>query len=115
MVTRRHPKRRNLAAAAGHIGEAGGAEAGEKATELSAEQIRGEIHQHVAVIDFAGLSNVREDFAPDGYAFLGDPHAVLCRKSKLDRRVPGGFTGFPAGGPAGPPYSSPGLRANVLA
>src|SRR2546426_10606258 len=101
MVTQRHPKRRNLAAAAGHIGEAGGAEAGEKATELSAEQVRGEIHQHVAGIDFAGLSNVREDFAPGGDAFLGDPYAVLRRKSKLDRPVPGGLTGFPAAGHAG--------------
>src|SRR6267143_3177029 len=108
-------KRRNLAAAAGHIGEAGGAEAGEKATEFSAEQVWGEIHQHVAVIDFAGLSHVREDFAPDGDAFLGDPRAVLRRKSKLDRRVPGGFTGFPSESHAGAAIFIAGLKDHVFA
>src|SRR6266851_7175544 len=97
---RRNSKRRDLTATAGHIGEAGGAEAGEKTTELSAEQVRGEIHQHVAVIDLADVRDVRKNFAPDGDAFLGDPHTVLRRKRALDRRVPVSFTSFPAKGHA---------------
>src|SRR5207302_9695220 len=85
----------HLATAAGYVGEPGGAEASEKTAEFSAEQVRSEIHQHVSVIDFADVGDVREDLAADGDALLGDPHAVFCRKCKLDRGVPGGFAGFP--------------------
>src|SRR5438477_5291213 len=81
LVGRRDPrgnaKCRDLAAAADYIGEAGGTEAGEKAAELSAKQVRSEIHEHVAVIYSADIRDVRKDFAPDGDAFLNDPCAVL--------------------------------------
>src|SRR5258708_8485308 len=95
-TSRGDAKSRHLAATAGHIGEAGGAEGSKKATKLSTEQVRGEIHQHVAVIDPAGVRDVRKDLAADGNAFLDDPHAVLRGKRTFDRRSPGGFTGFPA-------------------
>src|SRR3989475_11283937 len=100
-ASRRNPKRRHLAASAGYIGEAGGAKSGEKATQLSAEQIRREIHQHVAVIDLADVCDVRKNFAPDGDAFLNDPHAILRRERALDGHVPVSFTGFPSEGYAG--------------
>src|SRR5437870_11309870 len=96
MLARRNAKRRHLSATAGYIGEARGAEAGEKAAELSAKQVRSEIHEHVAVIDPADIRDVRKNFAPDGDAFLDDPCAVLRRKGVLDPPVPVGFTGFPA-------------------
>src|SRR6266851_5049917 len=112
---RRNSKRRDLTATAGHIGEAGGAETGEKATKLSAEQVRGEIHQHVAVIDLADIRDIRKDFAADWDAFLDDPHAVLRRKRILDRRVPGGFAGFPAQGHARAAIFIAGLKDQVLA
>src|SRR5260370_10264800 len=99
-MPRRDSKGRNLAATAGHIGEACSAEAREKATDFSAEQVRSEIHQHVAVIDLADARDVRKDFTADGDALLDDPPAVLCRERILDRRVPGGFLGFPTQGHA---------------
>ena len=114
-VTRGDAKSRNLASTAGHIGEAGGAKSGKKASELSAEQIRGEIHQHVAVIDPADVRDVRKDFAADGDAFLGDPHTVLRRKRALDRRVPVSFARFPAEGHAGAAILIARLQDKVLA
>src|SRR5258708_28587218 len=114
-VTRGDTKRRNLAATTGYIGEAGGAETGKKASELSAEQVRSEIHQHVAVIDLADVRDVRKDFATDRDAFLDDPHPVLCRKRKLDRRVPGVFSGFPAEGHSGAAILIAGLKDQVFA
>src|SRR5438132_8188709 len=96
MLARRNAKRRHLSATAGYIGEARGAEASEKAAELSAKQVRGEIHQHVAVIDPADLRDVRKNFAPDGDTLLNDPCAVLCEKRIFDRCVPGCLIIFPS-------------------
>src|SRR5579859_567261 len=81
---RRHAERRNLSAAARDIGEAGGAQARQKAREFSAEEIRGEVHEHVAVIHFADIGDVREYFAANGNALLNDPGAVLGGKRALD-------------------------------
>ena len=46
-------ERGDLAAAAGDVGEAGGAEAGEEAGELAAEEIGREIDEHVFEVDGA--------------------------------------------------------------
>ena len=43
----------DLAAAAGYVGEAGGAEAGEEAAEFSAEEVGGEVDEHVFEFDIA--------------------------------------------------------------
>src|SRR5260221_10410987 len=82
-TSRGDAKSRHLASTAGHIGEAGGAEAGKKAAKLFTEQVRGEIHQHVAVIDPAGVRDVRKNLAADGNAVLDEPHPVLCGKAKV--------------------------------
>src|SRR5882724_13189867 len=84
-TSRGDAERGHLTAATGHIGEAGGAKAREKAAKFSAEQVRREIHQHVAVIDFADIGDVRENLSADRDPFLDDPHAVFRRKRSLDR------------------------------
>src|SRR5512137_537072 len=68
----------DLAAAAGDVGEAGGAQAREEAAKFAAEEIGSEIHQHVAEVDLSNLRDVGKNFAADGNPFLSDPHAVLC-------------------------------------
>ena len=72
----------DLAAAAGDVGEAGGAEAGEEAGEFSAEEIGREIDEHVFEIDggvgATGLRDVWENFAADRDAFLHDPAAGIA-------------------------------------
>src|SRR5258708_12713973 len=82
-TSRGDAKSRHLASTAGHIGEASGAEAGKKATKLSTEQVRGEIHQHVAVIDLAGARDVRKDLPAGRNAFPDHPHPLLLRKRTL--------------------------------
>src|SRR5713226_10515679 len=114
-ASRRDAKRRHLAASAGYVGEAGGAKSGEKATQFSAEQIRREIHKHVAVIDLADVRDVGKNFSPDGNAFLDNPHAIPRRKRALDGHVPVGFTGFPAQGYAGAAIFIAGLEDQVFA
>ena len=47
-----------MAAAAGDVGEAGGAEAGEEAGEFSAEKVRREIDKHVFEIDGVGAAGL---------------------------------------------------------
>src|SRR5260370_10349286 len=66
-------------------------------------------------MDLAGVRDVRKDFATDRDAFLDDPHSVLCRKGKLDRRVPGVFAGFPAEGHSGAAILIAGLKDQVFA
>src|SRR5208282_6874459 len=56
----------DLAAAAGDVGKACGAEAGEETAEFSAEEVGGEIDEHVAVVNFADISDVGKNFAADG-------------------------------------------------
>src|SRR4029077_9047100 len=85
-----------------------------EATELSAEQIRREIHQHVPVIDFADVRDVGKNFAPDGDAFLHNPHAILRRKRALNGHAPVGFTVSPAEGYARAAIFIAGLEDQVL-
>src|SRR6266581_3393374 len=98
---RRDAKRRDLAAAAGDIGKASGAEAGEEAAEFAAEQIRREIDEHVAEIDLPDVRDVRKQFAADGDAFLDDPDTICRSEGAFDGLIPSSFTGFPAEGDAG--------------
>src|SRR5579863_10343304 len=102
----------DLAAAAGDVGEAGGAEAREKSCELSAEKIRSEIDEHVFEIDggvgATGFCDVGENFPADGDAFLDDPAACVAAcicggQCFLDAGVPGFFVGFPSECDAGAP------------
>ena len=114
----------DLAAAAGDVGEAGGAEAGEEAGELSSEKIGREIDEHVFEVDgrifAAGLRDVGEDFAADGDAFLDDPAAsiaahVCSGESFFDGGVPGFFVGFPAESYTGAAVLVAGLENKILA
>src|SRR6266446_120480 len=89
-------KRGHLAAAAGDIREAGGAEARQKAAQFSAEQVRREVHQHVPVVHLADVRGERKNLAADRNAFLRDPHAIFRRQRALDGAVPRVFTGLPA-------------------
>src|SRR6266850_3732246 len=70
-------KRRDLAAAAGDIRQARGAETRQKTAQFSAEQIGRKIHQHVPVVHLADVRGERKNFAADRNAFLGDPHAIF--------------------------------------
>src|SRR6202171_1514218 len=97
----RDAKRRNLAAAAGYVSQAGGAKTRQISGEFSAEKIRRKIHQHVAELHISTCGNVRENFAADGDAFLHDPATTVVfgagtRNRRLDRGVPLAFAGFPA-------------------
>src|SRR5229473_6606775 len=112
---RGYTERGHLAAAACHVGEAGGTEAREEATDFSAEQVRRKIHQHVAVIDFADVRDIWKNFTADRDALLGDPHTVLRRKCALDRHIPIGFAGFPAERHAGTSVFVAGFQDQVLA
>src|SRR6266852_2826758 len=83
----------DLAAAAGDVGEAGGAEAGEEAAQFSAEEIWSEIDEHVFELYAAGLRDVGKNLAADGDAFLHDPAAGISasvpgRDGPFDRGVP---------------------------
>src|SRR5712664_39114 len=89
-------KRGDLAAAAGDIRQAGGAETRQKAAQFSAEQIRRKVHQHVPVVHLADVGGERKDLAADRNAFLRDPHAIFRRQRALDGAVPRVFTGLPA-------------------
>src|SRR6266849_5858704 len=102
-------KRGHLAAAAGDIREAGGAEARQKAAQFSAEQVRREVHQHVPVVHLADVRGERKNLAADRNAFLRDPHAIFGRQRALDGVVPRAFAGLPAKRHAEPPYSSLGF------
>ena len=55
----------DLAAAAGDVGKAGGAEAREEAAQFSAEQVRSKIDEHVLEFHAAVLRNVGENLAAD--------------------------------------------------
>src|SRR5437879_12005567 len=77
-------KRGHLAAAAGDIREAGGAEARQKAAQFSAEQVRREVHQHVPVVHLAAVRGERKNLAADRNAFLRDPQAIFGRQRALD-------------------------------
>src|SRR5215472_12332778 len=94
--SRMHTKCGNLAAAAGDIGEAGGAEAREETADFSSEQIRREVYEHLAVVHFAVGLYPREHFAADGDALLHNPAALRRRHGFLDDCVPISFAGFPA-------------------
>src|SRR5229473_6259625 len=89
-------KRWDLAAAAGDIREAGGAEARQKTAQLSAEQIGREVHQHVPVVHLADVRGERKNLAADRNTFLRDPHAILGGQRALDGVVPRVFAGLPA-------------------
>src|SRR5258706_13793967 len=84
-------KSRHLASTAGHIGEAGGAEAGKKATKLFTEQVRGENHQQVAGINPAGGRGVRKNLPGGGEAVLVHSPPPLRGKPRFDTRAPEGF------------------------
>src|SRR5712692_2208660 len=91
----------DLATAGGDVGEAGGAQAGEEAAEFAAEEIRGEVDEHVAEFDIFVRRDVREDFTADGDALLHDPGVIVFAgpgggDSALDGFVPVAFAGFPA-------------------
>src|SRR5580704_8535261 len=114
----------DLAAAAGDVGETGGAEAGEESGEAAAEKIGGEVDEHVFEVDWgacgAGLHDVRENFAADWDAFLDDPAAgvaacVCSGQGLFDRGVPGFFVGFPAERDAGATVFVAGLEDEILA
>src|SRR5712692_7404735 len=67
----------DLATAGGHVGEPGGAEAGEEAAEFATEEIRSEVDEHVAEFDVFVRRDVGENFAANRDAFLHDPGAAL--------------------------------------
>ena len=51
LLARSDAKGGDLAAAAGDVGEAGGAEAGEEAAEFALEEVGGEVYEHVFVFN----------------------------------------------------------------
>src|SRR5205807_8109817 len=58
--------------------------------------------------------DVSNTVAPDGDGFLAHPCAVLRGNSVLDRRGPGGFTGFPAESHTGTAVLIAGFQHQVL-
>src|SRR4029077_15709425 len=94
---------RHLAATRSDVGEARGAQAGEEAGSPAREDVRGEVDQHGALGDAAGLAD-RKRFAPHGDALLHDPETgVLLRlcHGLVDGGIPLAFAGLPAQGDAG--------------
>src|SRR5882762_141741 len=109
----------DLAAAGSYVGEAGGAEAGEEAAEFAAEQIGGEVDEHVAGFDGFVGRDVGKNLAADGDALLHDPGAVLlsglgCGDSARYGFIPFVFVGFPAEGDATAAVFIAGLEHEVF-
>src|SRR5258705_909389 len=63
----------DLAAAAGDIGEAAGAQPRQKAGKFPADHVRRQIYQHVAQFDFSVPIQVRKGAAPHGDFILLNP------------------------------------------
>src|SRR6266852_532631 len=110
----------DLAAAGGYVGEAGGAEAREEAAEFAAEQIRGEVHQHVAELDVFVGRDVGKNLAANGNALLHDPGAPLFAglgggNGALNGFVPIVLVGFPSESDAGTAVFITGLEHEVFA
>jgi len=89
-------------------------EAGEEAADLSAEKIRREVDQHVAIIDCAVGLHPRKNFAANGDALLNDPAALRGGDGFFDDGVPLGLAGFPAERDAAPPVFVTGFQHQVL-
>src|ERR1700677_1956811 len=117
-------ERGDLAAAAGDVGEAGGAEAREEAGEATAEEIGREIDEHVFEVNggigAAGFRDVGENFAADWDAFLNDPAACVATRGCggecfFDRGVPGFFVGLPSESYAGAAVFVAGFEHEIVA
>src|SRR5215467_4824701 len=89
---------RDLAAAAGDIGQTSSAQAREKARNLAAEKVGREVHQHVAIVHLAVRLHPREYFAADRNALLDDPAPFGLADGPFDHSIPFGSAGFPAKG-----------------
>src|SRR6185503_20799178 len=93
-------KCRNLSSTGCDVGKAGRTQTRQKPGEAAAENIRGELDQHVPHHGAAALAD-RKQLAPDRDAPLRHPAAIALLQSARQRVVPRRLAGLPAERDAG--------------